>query len=130
MRSRNSASLKTMGHFEQLTSWSVISFPSMAFKTLEEKTQLKVLWLSGLGLSPATAHQRNCFVFLRILTAYFHLITTTYCFWNSLCLLLRRISLSFLSENLEEIKGFNWYFHNMALQVVWKDKKTKACGSL
>lgn len=73
------------------------------------KTWMKVIWLSGLHLSSATVHQRDLPKGI-----YFHLMTATYWFWNSLCLVLRCISLSFLSENLEEIKCFysscaQWY---------------------
>lgn len=57
-----------------------------------------------MSVSSNSTLQRLVFFFLRVLIVYFHLITTTYCFWNSLCLVLRCISLSFLSENLEEIK--------------------------
>lgn len=55
-------------------------------------------------------------------------MTTTYCFWNSLCLVLRCISLSFLSENLEEIKCFYCYFAQRYCKLSETIKRLKLVG--
>lgn len=72
---------------------------------------------------------KRLFPFMRSLSFYINLINTTYCFWNSLCLVLRCISLSFLSENLEEIKFFHQYFAQLQhCKLSEKDNKIEAWG--
>lgn len=95
-----------MGHLEQTHQLISYFFPFHGLQNTRGKNMIEsfmTIWTPSVSSNSVL---KRLFPFMRSLSFYINLINTTYCFWNSLCLVLRCISLSFLSENLEEIKFF------------------------